>query len=78
MANRIVASRLIEPEKDSRGRITHWHCNVCGWTTLGGPRSSISMTLQAICDAYSAHDCKRHKVGKAAKANLNKAMAISA
>lgn len=75
MTNRIVASRLIEPQKDSRGRITHWHCNVCEWTTLGVSRSSISMTLQGICDAFSAHNCKSHKLGKAAKSNLSEALA---
>ena len=75
MANCIVPSRSIESEKDSRGRITHWHCNVCGWTTLGVPSSSISMRLQAICDAFSAHNCKSHKLGKAAKSTLAKALA---
>jgi hypothetical protein len=75
MTNHVVPSRSIESEKDARGRITHWHCNVCGWTTLGIPSYSMSMRLQAICDAFTAHDCRSHKLGKAAKSNLKKAVA---
>ena len=69
-----VPSRRIESEKDSRGRITHWHCSACEWTTLGAPGSSTSMALQAICDAFSAHKCKIHKSKKPAKANLSKVL----
>jgi hypothetical protein len=65
-----VPTRLIESEKDSRGRITHWHCSVCGWTTLGDAGSHTSMALQAICDAFGAHVCKKHKLPKPAKSRL--------
>ena len=69
-----VPTRLIESEKDSRGRITHWHCSVCGWTTLGAPGSSTSMALQAICDALGEHNCKKHKLTKSAKSKNNAAV----
>jgi hypothetical protein len=64
MKNPIVSNRLIQSEKDSRGRITHWHCSACEWSTIGGAGSGSAMALQAICDAFSAHVCDSHKAGK--------------
>ena len=75
MITRVVPSRKIESEKDSRGRITHWNCTACAWTTFGAAGSSTAMALQAICDAFEAHDCKDHKPGKPAKPNLKIVMA---
>jgi hypothetical protein len=73
--NPIVPTRLIQSEKDSRGRITHWHCSACQWTTLGAGGSSSAMALQAICDAFGAHVCKSYKSTKVTKSTVSKAVA---
>jgi len=64
MSNVAISDRKIESGKDSRGRITHWHCSVCEWTTLGSPGSSTSMALKAISDTFDAHNCAKHKAVK--------------
>ena len=60
----VIAHRKIEPGKDSRGRITHWHCSVCEWTTLGFPGPSTAMALKAISDTFDTHKCASYKAGK--------------
>jgi hypothetical protein len=64
MANRVMPHRKIESRKDSRGRIIHWHCSVCGWTTLGFTGPSASMALKAISDTFDAHNCSKFRSKK--------------
>ena len=64
MLNRAVPHRNIESGKDSRGRITHWHCSVCGWTTLGFSGPSTAMALKVISDTFDTHKCAKYKTKK--------------
>ena len=60
MPKETISKRQIESVKDSRGRITHWHCSACNWTTAVFPRASTAMALSVISDAFDAHDCATH------------------
>ena len=66
MLNRVVPHRNIESGKDSRGRITHWHCSVCGWTTLGSTGPSSGTALKVISDTFDAHKCAKYRTKKPA------------
>jgi hypothetical protein len=59
-----IPARKIESAKDSRGRITHWHCSECEWTTLHFPGPSSAMALKTISDAFDSHNCAPHKIAK--------------
>jgi len=69
MLDSVIASRKIEAGKDSRGRITHWHCSSCAWTTLGFSGPSTAMALKAISDTFDAHKCASYKTAKRLKAS---------
>ena len=62
-----ISGRKIESAKDSRGRIIHWHCSACEWTTSHFPGSSSAMALKAICDAFDAHTCAPAEIAKLRK-----------
>ena len=64
MLHAVIPQRKIESAKDSRGRVTHWNCSVCEWTTLGFTSPSTAMALKAISDTFDAHNCANHKKGK--------------
>ena len=66
MLDSVMSHRKIEAEKDSRGRITHWHCTSCGWTTLGFSGPSTAMALKAISDTFDAHKCAKYRAKKTA------------
>ena len=66
MLDSVMSHRKIEAEKDSRGRITHWHCTSCGWTTLGFSGPSTAMALKAISDTFDAHKCAKYRTKKTA------------
>jgi hypothetical protein len=65
----VISHRKIEAEKDSKGRITHWHCSACQWTTLDFPGPSTAMALKAISDTFDAHKCAKYKTAKRLRAS---------
>ena len=67
MPARVIVDRKIESAKDSRGRITHWNCTACEWTTQGFAGPSTAVALKAVCDTYDSHDCDDHKARKPLK-----------
>jgi hypothetical protein len=64
MLTSTIPARSIQAAKDSRGRVTHWHCSACGWSTADFVGSSSAMALKAISDAYDAHTCQKQKAAK--------------
>jgi hypothetical protein len=59
-----ITHRMIESGKDPRGRITHWHCSMCEWTTLGSAGASPAMALKFISDTFDTHKCANYKKEK--------------